>query len=173
MRDDADQTQHGKRSSGFTACSPCLVRLSHTVTRPFTSKIMRNSPWGILFNKTQSMFGFSLVEFVLRRVSRRCWKGPRETGLLRGRLWGPEALEHVGKTISYSQMLSGQYSSYAWTPRGHTNTQLGKALGHRIWTTTRRKKATGDFLQRVNCVLVRLNMWVSERAHVVNSGVCV
>lgn len=41
---------------------PCL---SHTVTRTSTSKIIRNRPRGVLFNKTQSMFGFSLVEFVL------------------------------------------------------------------------------------------------------------
>lgn len=69
MRDDADQThQHGKWSSRvhhfFTL--PCLfLSHTHTVTRASTSKIMRNSPRGILFNKTQSMFGFSLVEFVL------------------------------------------------------------------------------------------------------------
>lgn len=56
-------------------------------------------------------------------------KGSKGDGPVRERPWGPE---HVGKTISYSQMLSGHYSSYAWTPQGHTNTQLGKALGHRI-----------------------------------------
>lgn len=35
------------------------------LTRASTSKILRSSPIGTLFNKTQSMFGFSLVEFVL------------------------------------------------------------------------------------------------------------
>lgn len=66
MRDDADQThQHRKWSSRFITVSPRLVCLSYTVTRTSTSKIMKNGPRGILFNKPQSMFGFSLVEFVL------------------------------------------------------------------------------------------------------------
>lgn len=30
-----------------------------------TSKLVKNSPGGILLNKKQSVFGFSLVEFVL------------------------------------------------------------------------------------------------------------
>lgn len=51
---------------------------------------------------------------------------------LRGRPWGLEALEHVGKAISYSQMLSGHFSSHAWTPQRHTNTQLRKTLGLRM-----------------------------------------
>lgn len=31
-----------------------------------------------------------------------------------------EAPEHLRKTISYSQMLSGHYSSYGGNPWGHT-----------------------------------------------------
>lgn len=51
---------------------------------------------------------------------------------MEGHLWGLEAPEHLSKTISYSQMLSGQYSSYAWSPEGHTKKQLRKALGLRV-----------------------------------------
>lgn len=66
MRADADQThKHGKWSFSLIAFSPFLVCFSCTLSRTFTSKIMRNNPKGILLHKTQSMFAFSLVEFVL------------------------------------------------------------------------------------------------------------
>lgn len=119
--------------------------VSHTQWQePPLQKILRNSPWGILFNKTQSVFGFSLVEFVLSR----CRGGVERVH--ERRVWvrtpvGSWAPEHVGKTISYSQMLSGHYSSYAWTPQGHANTQLRKALGLRVWTTARRNRLQGIF----------------------------
>lgn len=78
---------------------------------------------------------------------------------------GLEALEHVGKTISYSQMLSGHYSSYAWTPRGDDpNTQLRKALELRIRSVARTSGLQGIFDRRVKWVLVRLTMGVSENA---------
>lgn len=57
--------KHGKRSSSFITFSPLLVCFSCTLSRTSTSKIMRNNPRGILFHKTQTMFAFSLVEFVL------------------------------------------------------------------------------------------------------------
>lgn len=65
-----------------------------------------------IFNKKPRMFGFSLVEFVLSG----CRGGvERVQGklALQGRPRGPETQKHVGKTISYSQMLSGHNSSYA------------------------------------------------------------
>lgn len=140
------QIKHMERGLQGSSLFHLASSVSHTQWQEVPlQKIMRNSPRGILFNKTQSMFGFSLVEFVLSGcrggVERVRWR----RAFLRGRPWGPEAPEHVGKTISYSQMLSGHYGSYAWTPRGHTNTQLGKALGHWIWTTTRRNRLQGIF----------------------------
>lgn len=90
---------------------------------------MRNGPTGTLFNKAQSLFGFSVLEFVLGR----CWGGVEK---VREKLTfvktpvGPKAPDQVSKIISYSQMLSGHYSSYAWIPHGQTNTQLGKTF----WT---------------------------------------
>lgn len=99
---------------------------------------------GILFNKTQSVFGFSLVEFVLSRCRGGVERVHERRAWVRTPV-GSWALEHVGKTISYSQMLSGHYSSYAWTPQGHANTQLRKALGLRVWTTARRNRLQGIF----------------------------
>lgn len=62
------------------------------------------------------------------------------------------------KTISYSQMLSGHYSSYAWGD--DPNTQLRKALGLRIGTAAYR----GFSLRRVKWVLVTPTVRVSEKA---------
>lgn len=105
--------------------SPCPRPF--TRTRTSTSKMVNNSPRGMLLNKTEYVW-FSLVEFVLSG----CRGGVERVQGSRAFVRGPEAPEHVGKTISYSQMLSGHCSSYAWTPQGHTNTQLGKALGHSV-----------------------------------------
>lgn len=91
---------------------------------------MKNSPRGILFNKTRCLdfHWWNLYKAGVEEVL----KGSMGDGSLRGCPWGLDALEHVGKTISYSQMLSGHCSSYAWTSQGYANTQLRKALGLRI-----------------------------------------
>lgn len=90
-------------------------------------------------------------------------------GLLPGRPWGGlEAPEHVGKTISYSQMLSGHYSSYAWTPRGRPKHTAEEGIS---MNRGQEEGPTGDFLRRVKWVLVRPTM--SEKAPVANGGACV
>lgn len=57
------------------------------------------------------------MEFVL---SGCCGGVERVDGRWKDTRGGLEAPEHLSKTIGYSQMLSGHYGSYAWTPRGHT-----------------------------------------------------
>lgn len=52
-------------------------------------------------------------------------KGSEGDGLLQGRLWG---LEYVGKTITYSQMLSGHHGSYAFTPQGMPKHTAGEYI---------------------------------------------
>lgn len=86
---------------------------------------------------------------------------------------GLEAPEHVGKTISYSQMLSGHYSSYAWTPRGRPEHTAEEGIRAQNMNRGQEEWPTGDFLRRVKWVLARPNMWVSEKARAVNGGVCV
>ena len=107
------QIKHTERGLRGSSLFHLASSVFHTQWQEVSlQKIMRNSPGGTLFNKTQSMFGFSLVEFVLSGcrggVERVRW---RRAFFLRGRPWGPEAPEHVGKTISYSQMLSGHHGS--------------------------------------------------------------
>lgn len=78
------------------------------------------------------MFGFPPEECVLSwcrgGVEKSEGDRPCEDG--HGVLRGPEALLHAGNAISESQMLSGHHHrpSQAWSPPGHTNTQLEKTL---------------------------------------------
>ena len=94
---------------------------------------MRNCPGGILKEKKNTeCVWISTTGICIKRVSWRCWK-VRGWQALGGQPWGScssgAGLQHVGKAISYSQMLSGHHTSQAWIPQGHTNTQPLEALG--------------------------------------------
>lgn len=79
---------------------------------------------------------------------------------MRGRLWSPEVAEHVGKTISYSQIVSGHSSSYVWTPLGTHKHTAGEDIREKNMDHNKKEKTTGDFLCCIKCFLVGPNMGV-------------
>lgn len=70
------------------------------------------------------------------------------------------------------QMLSGHSSSYAWAPRGRAEHTAEEGIRAQNVRRSQEEWPTGDFLRRVKWVLARPNVWVSEKARVVNGGVC-
>lgn len=156
-------------SSLFHLC----LSASHTQWQELPlQKAVKNSPGGTLFNKTQSVFGLSPVEFVLsgcrggvERVQRRRAFARTPVGS-----WGSRACGQNHQLLPDVIRSLQQLCLASLETHKHT---AGEGIRAPNMSHNQKEKATGDFLLRVKCVLVRLNMWVSESAWGVNSGVCV
>lgn len=140
-----------------------------------TSKLVKNSPGGILLNKKQSVFGFSLVEFVLsgcregvERVQGRLAFGRTPVGS-----WGSGACGQNHQLLpdvirSLQQLCLGS--------RGTHKHAAGEGIRTQNMNHDQKEKATGDFLPECQVCAAETKYvgdWENINTEVLTGCVCV